>query len=157
MKKEFIYNIFYSIFLTFFLLFLYSLDKFDKNDLLNLFKNSVVPDSYFIGTILILIGLWLLTDICEIFKKLFIDFSSILRGIYLSIASFLLCNSLILIPEIKGHKDCILLLFFVLVYFLMIWMGSLIEVITNKMLLVSSIMKKISIILLVFICSCIFL
>ena len=157
MRHQFVHNFLFTLLLNSVVYCLFKLGTINKGEIFQLFKSSVVPDYFFIGVVLIWIILWIVCNINQLFQNLFTEFSSLLRGIYISIATFLLSVSIISFNDVDNWKNAFVPLLLLLVYLVLLLGGTLISFFSGLMIRVNSVIRKISIIILILFGSFIYL
>lgn len=149
MRRHFALNILFTLLLNIIVFFLLVFSKIDKDNILQLVKYSVVPDSFFIGIVFLWLFLWIVCHVNQFCKNLFIEFSSLLKGIYISIAAFLLSAIAISIRDINNWTDIYVLVLLLFIYMATLLGGTLISFFSDVMVKIESVIKKISIIILI--------
>lgn len=157
MERYLIRDIFFTLLLNIVVFFLLVFGKINKDNILQLFKYSIVPDYFFIGIIFLWVCAWMVCHINQFCRNLFIEFSSLLKGIYISIATFLLSVIVISLLDINNLSDFYVVVMLLFIYVTVLLAGTLIGFFSDIMVKIESIIKKVSIIILIGVLSFLYL
>lgn len=148
MRRNITLNIIFTLLLNIVIFLLLVFGKFDKDNILQLVKYSLVSDYFFIGIIFLWLFFWIVCHVNQFCQDLFVEFSSLVKGIYISIAAFLLSSIGISIRDINNWTDVYVLGSLFFIYMVTLLGGTLISFFSDVMIKIESLIKKISIIIL---------